>query len=73
MDLRPRGDHGVDAGVAVFLNGNGMSAYDLANLHGRIRRMLAKIYPSKKPEDFTIPPRTLGIVAAGVKIPKVPV
>ncbi|MEW5976447.1 MAG: CBASS oligonucleotide cyclase [Acidobacteriota bacterium] len=60
--LRPRGDHGVDADVAVFLNRNGMSGYDLANLHSRIRRMLAKIYPSKKPEDFTIQPRTLGIV-----------
>jgi hypothetical protein len=59
--LRPRGDFGVDADVAVFLNPNGASQYDLANLHGRIRRLLAKIYPTKKPEDFTIQPRTLGI------------
>jgi len=59
--LRPRGDFGVDADVAVFLNANGASQYDLANLHGRIRRLLAKIYPTKKPEDFTIQPRTLGI------------
>jgi hypothetical protein len=59
--LRPRGDFGVDADVAVFLNANGASQYDLANLHDRIRRMLAKIYPTKKPEDFTIQPRTLGI------------
>lgn len=59
--LRPRGDFGVDADVAVFLNTNGASGYDLANLHNRIRRMLSKIYPSKKPEDFTIQPRTLGI------------
>lgn len=59
--LRPRGDFGVDADVAVYLNTNGASGYDLANLHERIRRMLAKIYPTKKPEDFTIQPRTLGI------------
>jgi len=54
--LRPKGDFGVDADVAVFLNANGASQYDLANLHGRIRKLLAK-----KPEDFTIQPRTLGI------------
>ena len=59
--LRPKGDFGVDADVAVFLNGNGASQYDLANLHSRIRRLVAKIYPTKKPEDFTIQPRTLGI------------
>jgi hypothetical protein len=59
--LRPRGDFGVDADVAVFLNGNGASQYDLANLHDRIRKLLAKIYPTKKNEDFTIQPRTLGI------------
>src|SRR5260370_40821918 len=59
--LRPRGDFGVDADVAVFLNANGASQYDLANLHSRIRRLVAKIYPPKKPEDFTIQPRTLGI------------
>jgi len=59
--LRPRGDFGVDADVAVFLNANGVSDYDLGNLHTRIRRLLVKIYPTKKPEDFTIQPRTLGI------------
>jgi hypothetical protein len=59
--LRPKGDFGVDADVAVFLNTNDVSQYDLANLHDRIRRLLAKIYPTKKPEDFTIQPRTLGI------------
>src|SRR4029077_14888950 len=59
--LRPRGDFGVDADVAVFLNANGASGYDLANLHNRIRRLLTKIYPTKKPEDFTIQPRTLGV------------
>ena len=59
--LRPKGDFGVDADVAVFLNANSASQYDLANLHSRIRRLVAKIYPTKKPEDFAIQPRTLGI------------
>lgn len=35
---------------------------DLANLHDRIKKLLAKTYPTKKPEDFTIQPRTLGVV-----------
>jgi hypothetical protein len=59
--LRPKGDFGVDADAAVFLNANGSSAYDLANLHDRIRKLLKKIYPTKKLEDFTVQPRTLGI------------
>lgn len=59
--LRPRGDFGVDADIAVYLNADGASGFDLANLHSRIRRMLTKIYHQKKPEDFTIQPRTLGI------------
>jgi hypothetical protein len=59
--LRPRGDIGVDADVAVYLHGKGISSYDLDNLHDRIRRLLTKIYPGKRPEDFTVQPRTLGI------------
>src|SRR5947209_4309739 len=42
--LCPRGDFGVDADVAVYLNANGASGFDLATLHDRIRRMLTKIY-----------------------------
>ena len=73
--LRPRVDHGVDADVAVFVNANGASGYDLANLHSRIRRMLAKIYPTKNTEDFTIQPRTLGIEfkESGLEMDLVPV
>ena len=58
--LRPRGDFGVDSDVAVFLNTNG-SGDKIANLHDRIRKLLTKIYPTKKPEDFKVQPRTLGI------------
>jgi len=60
--LRPKGDFGVDADVAVFLNTTGASKFDLANLHDRIKKLLAKSYPTKKAEDFSIQPRTLGIV-----------
>lgn len=59
--LRPKGDFGVDADVAVFLNTNGDANYDLTKLHDRIRKLLKKVYPTKKLEDFTIQPRTLGI------------
>lgn len=59
--LRPKGDFGVDADVAVYLNVSGTSEFDLANLHSRIRRLLVKIYPTKKPQDFIVQPRTLGI------------
>jgi hypothetical protein len=58
--LRPRGDFGVDSDVAVFLEANG-SGDKLANLHDRILKLLTKIYPTKKPEDFKVQPRTLGI------------
>ena len=72
--LRPGGDIGVDADVAVFLNANGGTGYDLANLHNRIRRLLVKIYPTKKPEDFTVQPRTLGIefLVSGLEMDLVP-
>ncbi len=72
--LRPTGDIGVDADVAVFLNTNGASGYDLANLHTRIRKLLVKIYPTKKPEDFTVQPRTLGIefLVSGLEMDLVP-
>jgi hypothetical protein len=72
--LRPKGDFGVDADVAVFLNANEASPYDLATLHQRIRKLLVKIYPTKKPEDFTVQPRTLGIefLDSGLEMDLVP-
>ena len=60
--LRPRGEFGVDADVAVYLNAELAPRNTIWQmLHDRIRRILAKIYPTKKPEDFTVQPRTLGI------------
>jgi hypothetical protein len=72
--LRPRGDFGVDADIAVFLNTASASQYDLLTLHDRIRKLLAKCYPTKKPEDFTVQPRTLGIVFrdSGLELDLVP-
>jgi len=73
--LRPRGDFGVDADIAVFLNTNGTSNFDLASLHHRLRLLLCAAYPQKKPEDFTVQPRTLGIVfrVSGMEVDLVPI
>src|SRR5437773_134627 len=73
--LRPRGDFEVDADIAVFLNPDGLSQFDLASLHHRIRLLLCAAYPQKKEEDFTVQPRTLGIVfrVSGMEVDLVPV
>jgi hypothetical protein len=72
--LRPKGDIGVDADVAVFLTLSGNTEYDLATLHERIKKLLVKIYPTKKAEDFSVQPRTLGIVfrESGLEMDLVP-
>src|SRR6266478_5631477 len=73
--LRPRGDFGVDADIAVFLNTYGASKFDLTSLHHRIRLLLCAAYPQKKPEDFTVQPRTLGVVfrVSGMEVDLVPI
>lgn len=73
--LRPRGEFGVDADIAVFLNTDGIRAFDLASLHARIRRLLRAAYPQKTDEDFTVQPRTLGIVfrVSGMEVDLVPI
>jgi hypothetical protein len=73
--LRPRGDFGVDADIAVYLEADGASQFDLASLHGRLRNLLLSVYPTKKAEDFTIQPRTLGIVfhESGLEVDFVPI
>ena len=73
--LRPRGDFGVDADIAVYLNTDGVSKFDLDSLHHRIRLLLCRAYSQKKPEDFTVQPRTLGIVfrVSGLEVDLVPV
>ena len=73
--LRPRADFGVDADIAVFLNTNGGSKFDLESLHHRIRLLLCAAYPQKKPEDFSVQPRTLGVVfrVSGMEVDLVPI
>jgi len=73
--LRPRGDVGVDADIAVFLNTDGVSKFDLESLHHRIRLLLCRAYPQKKEDDFTVQPRTLGILfhVSGLAVDLVPI
>ena len=72
--LRPREGVGVDADIAVFLDASDASKYDIAELHTRLRTLLVKIYPTKKPEDFVVQPRTLGIeyAVSGLAVDLVP-
>lgn len=59
--LKPRGDYGVDADIAVFLDVSESEKGDVDKLHEIIRKLLIAIYPMKKPADFLVQPRTLGI------------
>jgi hypothetical protein len=59
--LKPKGDFGVDADIAVFLDLSEADKDDVDKLHEIIRKLLIAIYPMKKPEDFQVQPRTLGI------------
>jgi len=59
--LKPRGDNGVDADIAVFLDVSESEKGDVDKLHEIIRKLLIAIYPMKKPADFEVQPRTLGI------------
>lgn len=59
--LKPRGDNGVDADIAVDLDVSEASRDDITSLHEIIRGLLCAVYPQKKRDDFTVQPRTLGI------------
>lgn len=59
--LKPRDGVGVDADVAVDLDVSEASKDDLDLLHGIIRDLLIAVYPQKRPDDFKVQPRTLGI------------
>lgn len=73
--LRPRDGVPVDSDLAVFLRADASAPYDLASLHRRLRRLLIKAFPTKRAEDFTVQPRTLGIVfrGSGLEVDLVPV
>jgi tRNA nucleotidyltransferase (CCA-adding enzyme) len=59
--LRPQGDNGVDADVAVCLNVSESDKEDVDKLHQIILKLVRGIYPQKQSSDFEVQPRTLGI------------
>ena len=73
--LKPKGDFGVDADIAVFLDLSEAEKDDVEELHAIIRKLLIAVYPTKVPDDFAIQPRTLGIHfnVSGLDVDLVPV
>lgn len=73
--LKPKGDNGVDADVAVFLDLSEAEKSDIEKLHNIIIDLLIAVYPMKKREDFQVQPRTLGIhfQVSGLDVDLVPV
>lgn len=59
--LRPWGEDGVDADVAVYLDLSESDKNDIALLHEVILKLVRAVYPQKVQQDFQIQPRTLGI------------
>lgn len=73
--LKPTGDLGVDADIAVFLDISESEKDDVENLHQIILKLLVAVYPTKKRGDFLVQPRTLGIHfhTSGLDVDLVPV
>ncbi|HKO97082.1 MAG TPA: CBASS oligonucleotide cyclase [Pyrinomonadaceae bacterium] len=73
--LKPKGDYGVDADVAVFLDLAEAEKDDIDELHNIILKLLRAVYPTKVSEDFKVQPRTLGIHfrVSGLDVDLVPV
>lgn len=73
--LRPRGDVGVDADIAVDLDVAEADKDDVDLLHSILCDLLIAVYPTKQPDDFTVQPYTLGIQFrdSGLAVDLVPV
>lgn len=73
--LKPKGDYGVDADIAVFLDVSEAEKSDVEELHNIILKLLQAVYPTKVSEDFQVQPRTLGIHfrVSGLDVDLVPV
>ena len=73
--LKPRGDLGVDADIAVFLDVSESEKEDVDSLHQIIRKLLISVYPTKDEKEFQVQPRTLGIhfQTSGLDVDLVPV
>ncbi|MGO9902512.1 MAG: CBASS oligonucleotide cyclase [Solirubrobacteraceae bacterium] len=72
--LHPRGDTGIDADVAVYLDDSNASYYDLLTMHNTLRAIVRGVYPTKQDDDFWVQPHTLGVQfrASGLKVDLVP-
>jgi tRNA nucleotidyltransferase (CCA-adding enzyme) len=72
--LHPRGDTGIDADIAVYLDVSAASDYDLATMHDTLREIVRGVYPTKKDADFWKQPHTLGLQfhASGLAVDLVP-
>ena len=72
--LHPRGDTGIDADVAVYLDDSQASDYDLMLMHDTLRAIVRGVYPTKSDTDFWVQPHTLGMQfhASGLKVDLVP-
>lgn len=73
--LKPRDGDAVDADVVVELDVSEATAQDIDQLHSILLSLLINIYHQKTPDDFTIQPRTLGVVfrVSGLNLDLVPV
>src|SRR4030081_3275804 len=73
--LKPKDGVPVDADVAVEVFVSSTEAKDIALLHGFLLALLTRIYPQKDQGDFSIQPRTLGLVfrVSGLEVDLVPV
>lgn len=72
--VHPRGDTGIDADIAVYLDTSEASNYDLATMHATLREIVRGVYPTKDDSDFWIQPHTLGMQfhASGLAVDLVP-
>lgn len=59
--VHPRGDTGIDADIAVYLDTSGASDYDLTTMHQTLRDIVRGAYPQKDDSDFWVQPHTLGM------------
>lgn len=72
--LHPRGDTGIDADIAVYLDTSAATDYDLGMMHAQLREIVCGVYPTKSDEDFWLQPHTLGMQfhASGLAVDLVP-
>ena len=72
---RPRAGKPVDADVGVYFDVEEPSDFDVVELQGLIKKLLAAAYPQKDSDDFEEGGRTFGVVfkGSGLEIDLVPI